>query len=181
MAATFYKVTIADNVATVRPEGTTSMIVCAESEQDAKDIAASYYTSDHDAVWDAATVTELPAATDLEGLRTVIGIRFTSTVTTEFSYTADETDDWDDVIDELVTLLDAHASIANVTNEGSGVLRIGAADNLGAKVMVARVEYNSKAITGLAPVVDAVTTAGTKRDFTFDTALIRPVVFAAFK
>jgi hypothetical protein len=180
MAATFYLVQLAENTS-VKPLDANALIVCAESEQEAKDIAASRFSYDSDTAWDDATVTELTGVSDLEGLVMVVQIVKVAGVTTEFRYTMNDTDTWDDAIDAMVALMAADSDLDDTSNEGSGVLRVAAADSMGDKTINSWVEYNDVRITDMDPTIDAVTTAGTKRDITFDDSLLRPNTLLAVR
>lgn len=180
MAAKFYLVQLDESTA-VKPLDANALIVCAETSDEAKDIAASRFTYDSDTAWQDATVTELTAATDLEGLRIVVQVVATAGVTTEFTYDIGTAETWDDAIDGVVAVMAANASFDDTSNEGSGVLRIAAADNMGAKTINSWVEYNGVRISDMDPVIDGVAVAATKRDITFDDSLLKPLAITAVR
>lgn len=62
-----YLVAANANAATHRIEGVDTMVVFAANADTAKEIAKARYTGDSDAVWAAATVTEITAATNWVG------------------------------------------------------------------------------------------------------------------
>ncbi len=178
MAANFYLVQLAESTS-LKPLGANALIVCAESEAEAKDIAASKFSYDSDSAWQDATVSLMDPAADLTGLQMVVQVVRTAGVTSEFRYTAQTAETWDDMVTAIAVIMAAVTEYNGTINFGSATLRLAAANSLGAKVVHSWVEFNGVRITDMDPVIDATTTAGTKRDIVFDESLLKPSVISA--
>lgn len=110
--AKYFNVQLTENDKTYLENGNDSMIVTAESAADAKLVAKARVTLPSDAAWANATVTEIVDAADLEGWRAKINISLAGSTVEEVEVTAASGDDFDDIGGDLVTALNATASIA---------------------------------------------------------------------
>lgn len=106
-----YTVTLPATTGLTKKHGADTVVVFAENAADAKAIAKSRFDGDGSASWDAATVTEVAAAADLEGWRLRVQIvdletPLDITVTGAASATVDS------IAALMVTALNATAPIA---------------------------------------------------------------------
>lgn len=94
--------------------GHNAVVVFAADATDAKAMAKALHPGDSGALWDAATVTELVAATDMTGWRARCTVSNVSTgaVVADVTVTAAASDVIDDMGTDLATALNATASIA---------------------------------------------------------------------
>ena len=75
-----YLVELPANARTFLPDGADTVVVYANSANDAAAMAQAKYTGDSDAAWAAATVTEIAAGADLEGFRLRVAVLDSSPV-----------------------------------------------------------------------------------------------------
>lgn len=108
-----YHVKLADKAGKTIKNGKNAAIVQADSVADAKQIMKAYTGIPTDGSWGEATVTLMSEATDLDGWRTRITIKDTGgSVVEQVTVTSVATDDFDDIGGDLVTALNATATIA---------------------------------------------------------------------
>lgn len=115
-------------------ENHNSIIVFAASTNDAKAMAKMAFDGDGNGPWDSATVTEIVAATDLEGFTLRVVVEDASPVIVAETV-GDSGDGIDEIGADMVTVLNANAQIANAAyDSGTNILTIaGVADALGDK------------------------------------------------
>jgi hypothetical protein len=131
-----FKVESAPGAPVPRFNGIDAYVVQANNSTEAKALAKGAVNGDSDAVWDAATVTDLSTAgpVALTGWVFAIGINTASPIAV--SVTGDSDDTLDDVGAKLVTALNATVINAAAYNTGTNVLTVAAvADGIGDKTV----------------------------------------------
>ncbi len=160
-------------------QGISAVLVTAQTQEAAIDIAAAEHSYIPRSVWNDADVAAAAAGLpDIAGVELVVQVRKIATVTTEFRYIALADEVWDDAITKMAAIMALDASLDGTTNAGDGVLRIAASDNMGAKTILAWCEINGKRIVAMDPAIDIITSAGTKRDIAYDTEKIKGYVLS---
>lgn len=170
----FYLVQLAASAAAApRIQGANAYVVFAGSVADARAACKSAYSFDTSAIWDAATVTELVAAANLDGLTIEVvinfaGSNFVGREVTKFTVVGDADDTPLALATKLRDALNDDASLAGCT-VANNVVTIIAANNAGDLVITATAKLNGVAVPGLAPVVSAAGVAASARTITLPT------------
>lgn len=187
-----YFVTLPTTAQFSLPDGANAAIVFASDTDDAKSIARAYYTGDSNAAWDAATVTEVAAGSDLENFRLRVAIIDADPVV-DITVTGASSDTVDDVAADMVVALNALSAIAGAAyNATTQVLTIAAGtgvDDLGDKeVIVEMLPPSTMSGADKAPIagfVGAITDGGSSTDDLDVTlgadSIAVPAIYAAVK
>jgi len=144
MAKAIYMVTLAaGSAAATRKQGANSILVFADSDTQAKEMAASYFDGDG-GIWSGADATEMTSAADWEGwtFKLTILMRDADKADKVFSYTGTSTNDTiDEIAAQLVTLANADADIAGAAyTAATNTLKVAeTTDGLGAKELVVEI------------------------------------------
>lgn len=150
----------ASSAAGPRYDGENAMLVHAANPSDAREVAKLHRAYDNDAVWGAATVTEV-IADDGEALALTVTIDGT-----DFSTTGSAGDTVDNVGTALAAVI-AATYAGTAYDAGTQIINIPSSANLGTSEITGKATKHGKEFTGMTVTADAASgTAATARNIT---------------